>query len=110
MCSLQSAQSFAQTNPSDLHGRGIEDQVTAIHSMLDLTEDQRSKLKPILQERAEKMATIMSDTALSQKTKAEKLIAIQNSTAARILTILTDEQKKHYELIQQKLKNDSRQK
>jgi len=59
---------------------------------LDLTKDQKQQLKPILQEEAQKLKALRTDTSLSRQQKRQKLQQIRQDMVAKIKPILTPEQ------------------
>ena len=61
---------------------------------LNLTDDQKEKIKPILKDQAEQAKAIRDDATTDRKAKGEKMKAIMDETIAKIKPILTDEQNK----------------
>lgn len=59
---------------------------------LNLTDEQRTKLKPILQDQLEQFKAVRDDTALSQDQKTAKMKAIHASFRDQINAVLTPEQ------------------
>lgn len=59
---------------------------------LDLTAEQKAKLKTILQEQKDKLKEIRQDSSLSKVDKATKLREVQNGLAAQLKEVLTPEQ------------------
>lgn len=59
---------------------------------LDLSADQKDKIKPILKDQAEKAKAIREDNTLERKAKAEKMKALMDATLEQIKPILTDAQ------------------
>jgi Spy/CpxP family protein refolding chaperone len=59
---------------------------------LNLTDEQRTKLKPILQDQAQQVKAVRDDTALSQEQKTAKMKAIHASFHDQINAVLTPEQ------------------
>jgi periplasmic protein CpxP/Spy len=59
---------------------------------LNLTDDQQTKLKPILEDQAQQMKTVRHDTALSQDQKKAKIKEIHASFHDQISNVLTPEQ------------------
>jgi len=59
---------------------------------LDLTEDQKTKVKPIMEEQQKKTAEVRKDTALSQEDRRAKMKEIREATGTQLKPILTAEQ------------------
>lgn len=69
---------------------------------LNLTDDQKTKLKPILADQNKQMRSVKEDTSLGQDQKRDKMKQIHESTSSQINDILTpDQQKKFAELKEQ---------
>ena len=63
---------------------------------LNLSEDQKTKLKPILADEGKQMQAVKEDTSLSQEQKHEKMKQIHETTSTQINDILTPEQQKKF--------------
>ncbi len=61
---------------------------------LDLSADQKDKLKPILKEHAEKSKALRDDTTTERKAKMEKMKALMEETLGKVRPILTEAQNK----------------
>lgn len=59
---------------------------------LNLTDEQRTKLKPILQDQTQQVKAVRDDTSLSQEQKTAKMKAIHASFHDQINAVLTPEQ------------------
>ena len=77
-------------------GRGGSPLLKALEG-LDLSADQKDKLKPILKEYGEKSKALRDDTTSDRKAKMEKMKALMDETLGKIKPILTDEQNKQLE-------------
>ncbi len=64
---------------------------------LELSADQKEKLKPILKENGEKSKALREDTTTEGKDKREKMKALMDETLGKIKPILTDAQNKQLE-------------
>ena len=66
---------------------------------LNLTDEQKAKVKPILEDEGKQMQAAKQDTSLSQEQKHDKMMQIHETTNSQINDILTpDQQKKFAEL------------
>jgi periplasmic protein CpxP/Spy len=79
-------------------GMNADEQLQRMSRMLNLTDDQKAKIKPILEEQSNKMHELMQDTSISQQDKRSKFQEIHQNTMSQIKPILTPDQ-------QQKLAN-----
>ena len=67
---------------------------------LNLTDDQKSQLKSILEDRAQKMRSVRSDTSLSPEDRRSKLGSISEESNSKIRALLNDEQKQKFDQMQ----------
>ena len=63
---------------------------------LNLTDDQKAQVKPILDEQSKQMRATQEDSSLTQEQKHEKMKQIHQSTHSQIDGILTPEQQKKF--------------
>jgi Spy/CpxP family protein refolding chaperone len=70
----------------------------------NLTSDQQSQIKPILQDQQQQMQALHSDTSTSQDDKRAKMMSMHQESAQKIEAVLTDQQKQKFEADQQKMK------
>ena len=61
-------------------------------SVLNLTEDQKAKIKPILEDESTQMQNLRKDTSLSPEDRHTKMRDIHQNTATQIRALLTPEQ------------------
>ena len=87
----------------------VDDQLKNLTDRLSLTADQQAKIKPILEDRNTQMQALMKDQSLSQEDRRSKGRTIQESTTGKIRDVLTDEQKKKYDEMQQEMRDRQRQ-
>jgi Spy/CpxP family protein refolding chaperone len=80
-------------------------QLEHLTTELSLTADQQAKIKPILQSQADEMKKLMEDTATSREEKMPKFREIRESTTKKVSEVLTDDQKKKYEEMQQRFRS-----
>src|SRR5947208_2239589 len=65
------------------------DRLEQMAKELNLTEDQKGKLKPIFQQEAEKLKALREDTSLSREQRREKLKGIRDEIAGKVKGVLT---------------------
>jgi protein CpxP len=69
---------------------------------LNLTDDQKAKVKPILEARDKKIADLRGDTSLSQEDRRTKMQSIREETTAQMKAVLTPEQFDKYQKMTQR--------
>jgi Spy/CpxP family protein refolding chaperone len=73
-----------------------------LSAALDLTEEQKAKIKPILEDESAKVKSALEDTKLSRQQKRAKVREIHAATFEQIKPVLTPEQlKKHEQMMKQ---------
>ena len=71
---------------------GPEAHLQMLSEKLNLTDDQETKLGPVLQEREQQLKAMHDDSPLSQEENSAKLKAIHESLYEQINAVLTPEQ------------------
>lgn len=69
----------------------------------NLTSDQQSQIKPILQDEQQQMQSMHSDTSMSRDDKRAKMQSMHQANQQKIEAVLTDQQKQKFEADQQKM-------
>jgi Spy/CpxP family protein refolding chaperone len=92
----------AQTESGMHHQRG--NQLEWLSKELNLTDEQKAQVKPILEDQSKQMKTTREETTLTDEQKHEKMKQIHHSTNAKINEILTPEQKKKFDQLQDQQK------
>jgi periplasmic protein CpxP/Spy len=97
---MQQPNPQAKTQSGMHHGPG---RLEWLSKELDLTDDQKGKLKPILDDEGKQMQAVREDASLSQDQKHDKMKQIHGTTNSQINDILTpDQQKKFAQLKEQR--------
>jgi Spy/CpxP family protein refolding chaperone len=78
-----------------------------VAKMLNLTDDQKAKVQPILDAQRTKARAVFQDDSLSQDDKRTKLKAIHDETAAQLKPILTPEQFATWQKMQTRMRRMS---
>ncbi len=60
--------------------------------MLNLSEDQRSRIEPILQDEMQQAKAIRQDTSLTPEQKRGKMLQLRDSSRAQVEALMTPEQ------------------
>jgi Spy/CpxP family protein refolding chaperone len=77
-----------------------ENRMARLSRGLDLTEEQKAKIKPILEDESAKVESVLDNSNLSRQQKRTRIREIHAATFEQIKTILTPEQlKKHEEMM-----------
>jgi Spy/CpxP family protein refolding chaperone len=77
--------------PGD-HGQRGHLTVDQLAKRLDLTDDQKVKVKPIIDAQNQQMSDLRQDTDLSREDRMAKMKAIHDDTTAQLKPILTEDQ------------------
>lgn len=85
------------------HRMSPERQLKHMTKQLDLTPDQQSQIKPILESRQQQMQALWQDQTLSREDRRQKMMAIQQDSNGKIEGVLNDTQKQKYEAMQARM-------
>ena len=88
------------------HGRGMgmnpDAMLEHMSTELNLTDDQKTKIKPILEEQSKQMQDLRQNTSTSEQDRRAKMKQIHENTMSQVRAILTsDQQKKLDEMMSQ---------
>ncbi|HEX4603600.1 MAG TPA: hypothetical protein VH724_06375 [Candidatus Angelobacter sp.] len=75
----------------------IDDHVKQLAAKLDLTADQQTKVKAILQDHQQQVEALTKDTSISKEDKHAKMKSIHDSVHTKVRDILTDDQKPKFD-------------
>ena len=87
------------TTPKSDTGRrpgGVAERLKQIAEELKLTDEQKGKLKPLLEDEAGKLRELRQDTGLSRADRQSKSKEIRNAANEKIKAILTPEQQEKW--------------
>ena len=93
----------AQAQDKKAEGRArpsVEERLKQLSEALKLTDEQKTKLAPILKEEGEKLRAIFEDTKSSREEKGKKMQEARKDLTAKVKAVLTPEQAEKYEKIQ----------
>lgn len=85
-------------------GMDPDAQLKRLTKQLDLSADQQTQIKPILQARQQQQQQLWQDQSLSPEDRHQKAAAIQADTNGKIEAVLNDTQKQKYEAIQAQMR------
>ena len=81
---------------------GIQARLKQISERLDLTDEQKEKLKPIFQEQFAKLRELRQNDTLSREDKLAKVKELREDINKKVEPILTAEQKEKWQKVQQR--------
>ena len=83
------------------HGMpSVDERVQHMTKALNLSDDQQTKVKSILQDEHNQMVSLKQDTSLSQEDQHAKFQQIRQASAQKIRDVLNDEQKAKFDQMQ----------
>jgi periplasmic protein CpxP/Spy len=98
------------------HGMGhhqmpsVDDQVNELSKKLNLSDDQKTQVRSILQDQHDKMTQLFQDNSTAPEDRRAKMREIHQNSNQKIRDLLNDDQKKQFEeyLQQQQQRRQSR--
>jgi periplasmic protein CpxP/Spy len=82
------------------HMPSVDDQLNRLSSKLNLTGEQKTQIKPILQDQQDQVAQLMSNNSGSREETRAKMRDIHEKSNAKIRAVLTDDQKAQFDKMQ----------
>ena len=85
------------------HGRGmptVDEQVQHMTQKLNLTTDQQSQVKSILENERQQMEALHNDTSTAGQDKRQKFQTMRQENSSKIRDVLNDDQKKKYDAME----------
>lgn len=83
----------------------VDDHVKELTTKLNLTADQQTKVKAILEENHQQMQATMNDQSMSKEDKHAKMKSMHDSIHAKVRAVLTDEQKPKFDAMVKDMEN-----
>jgi len=74
-----------------------EAQLDRLAQQLNLTDDQKAKIKPILEDQAKQFQTLRDDTSVSPEDRRSQFMQIRENTSKKIRAVLDPDQQKKYD-------------
>jgi periplasmic protein CpxP/Spy len=81
----------------------MHDHLQEMGKQLNLTDDQKEKLKPIMTSQMQDMAAVKSDTTMTPPQKRAKMMEIHQKYASQIDAILTPEQQAKWKTMRREM-------
>jgi protein CpxP len=89
------------------HGHGgrpnAEQRLAHLSQQLNLTDDQKAKIKPILEDEDARTKALWEDTSTPREDKRAKFMSIHQATMDQVKSLLTDEQQKKLSDMRQRM-------
>jgi Spy/CpxP family protein refolding chaperone len=85
-----------------------EESVNRMNSKLNLSDDQKAKITPIIADRQNQMRALMADTSSRRLQKAQKAKSIMSDSDKKIEAVLTKDQKKTYAQVKEEMREQMR--
>ena len=86
------------------HQATAESRLEEMSKQLNLTDDQKAKLKPILQDEAQQLQAVHNDASLSHDQKKAKAKEIHAAFKPQVNNVLTTDQQKQWKETKKKAK------
>lgn len=83
------------------NGESVDQHLQMLSEKLNLTDDQKAKLKPILQDQMQQMKAVREDSSLSEQQKRAKMKSIHDSLHDQINAVLTPDQQAKFRQMRQ---------
>ena len=102
------AQESGEHKHSGQAGRmgNMDDMMQELTTKLNLTADQQTKIKSILEEQHEQMRVAMNDQSMSKEDKHAKMKSMHDSIHAKVREVLTDDQKHKFDAMVKDMENN----
>ena len=71
----------------------VDERLDRMSKELNLTQEQRDKIRPLLEEQDKQMGELRNNTSLTQEQKRDKARAMMMETHEKLVAVLTPEQK-----------------
>jgi Spy/CpxP family protein refolding chaperone len=81
-----------------------ERQLERLSENLNLTDDQKQQIKPILEDRQKQAEQLHSDTSMSMDDKRAKMRSLSEESNNKIRAILNDDQKQKFDKMQERMR------
>lgn len=94
------------------HGRGAkmrkamnpDNRLNHLSQKLNLTDEQKTKIRPILEDEANQMKSLHDDSSVSRDQKREKMMQIHENSQSQIRSALNSDQQAKFDEMQKKMK------
>jgi Spy/CpxP family protein refolding chaperone len=110
-CTLATAQDANKdATPKKKRGFSVEQQMERMTTELSLTDEQKPKVKAVLEDASKKRQEIFSDSSLDRQQQREKMQPIMEEQNKKMKEILTSDQYDKYEKMMQDMRKKGQKK
>jgi periplasmic protein CpxP/Spy len=85
-----------------------EQVVNALATKLNLTDDQKAQITPIVAERQQELRELASDTSMKRRKKRREMKSVFSDSDKKIEALLNDQQKQQYQQIEQQMREQAK--
>jgi len=111
LCGLMVSVATAQdTKAAPRRGANVEQRLEQLDKQLQLTADQKTKLKTYFEGERKKMQDMRADTSLTREQRQEKMRAVREDLNKEMKSVLTPEQFTKWEKERDKMREEMKQK
>ena len=111
LCGLMVSVATAQdTKAAPRRGANVEQRLEQLDKQLQLTADQKTKLKTYFEGERKKMQDMRADTSLTREQRQEKMKAVREDLNKEMKSVLTPEQFTKWEKERDKMREEMKQK
>ena len=86
----------------DMRARRAEAQLNGMTPMYSLTDEQKTKIKPILEDQFKQMEELQKEKTLTSEDRRKKMMEIRDGSQAKIKALLTPEQVQKMDTMRQR--------
>jgi hypothetical protein len=94
--------------PSKMQPPSTDEVVDTLAAKLNLSDDQKTQIKPIITDRQQKLQALRTDTSMRPMQKMRKMKSIFNDGDKKIEASLNDQQKQQYIQMEQQMRQEMR--
>lgn len=109
---MQVAMAQDQAPPAQfgaMQQRTPDEVVNNLAAKLNLTDDQKNQIRPMIADRQQRMAALRSDTSMRPMQKMRTMRDIFQDSDKKIKTVLNDQQRQQYIQLEQQMRDQIRQ-
>jgi periplasmic protein CpxP/Spy len=75
----------------------VDDQLKHLTKKLKLSDEQQTKLKPVLEDQRKQMGQLREDSSMSRQDKFSKMQEIRQNSDTQIKSVLNEDQQKNFD-------------
>jgi Spy/CpxP family protein refolding chaperone len=100
----------AQDKGGGKRGMSVEERMTRLTEELKLTDEQKPKVKAVIEDENKQMQELRGDTSLSREDRRSKITSMREATNKKLKEILKPDQWDKYEKMQAEMKQKAAEK